>query len=98
MSGGNIDRLVAMANQIAQFFASQPHATGAAGVADHLKAFWTPRMRETLIAWTKDGGQDLHPLARKAVGLLDTAPAGAVRATLAHAGQPTARAPGDDAG
>ena len=40
-----IDRLVMMANQIAQFFKSYPHDQAVAGVAHHIEAYWTPKMR-----------------------------------------------------
>ena len=45
----NIERLVAMANDISRYFESDPdQAAGAAGVADHLKRFWEPGMRKQI--------------------------------------------------
>ena len=41
-----IDKLTMMANQIAQFFRSYPHDQAVAGIAHHIEAFWTPKMRE----------------------------------------------------
>ena len=38
------DKLVMMANQIAQFFRAYPHDEAVAGIASHIEAFWTPRM------------------------------------------------------
>jgi len=45
MSHSTSEHLVKMANQIGDFFGSQRHSDGAAGVADHIKKFWDPRMR-----------------------------------------------------
>jgi len=49
------DKLIHMANQIAAFFRSKPHAEGVAGVADHINKFWEPRMRAQLFELV-DGG------------------------------------------
>jgi len=90
-------KLIYMANQIAKFFAAQGEAA-AAGVADHLRAFWDPSMRTEIIAWVQAGGDGLSPVAEAAVRLLPPTGAGEVRAELAAAGKRTARRPGDDAG
>ncbi|MGU7776422.1 formate dehydrogenase subunit delta, partial [Burkholderia sp. MR1-5-21] len=38
--------LIDMANQIGEFFASMPDRDEAlAGIADHIRRFWEPRMR-----------------------------------------------------
>ena len=42
-----LDKLVMMANQIAQFFRSYPHDQAVAGISHHIEAFWTPKMRAT---------------------------------------------------
>jgi formate dehydrogenase subunit delta len=64
----NIEHLVQMANQISQFFESQPdHAEAVTGVADHLRRFWDPRMRKEIIAHAEAGGSELRPLALEAV-------------------------------
>ena len=42
-----LDKLVMMANQIAQFFKVYPHDQAVAGIAHHIEAFWTPKMRAT---------------------------------------------------
>lgn len=45
------DKLVRMANQIAQFFAAEPERKAAVeGVVGHLKRFWEPRMRKEILA------------------------------------------------
>ena len=66
-------KLVAMANQIAAFFATQPGDARAAEVAGHLKAFWEPRMLRALQAHAEAGGTGLSPLALEAAALLRTA-------------------------
>jgi formate dehydrogenase subunit delta len=65
--------LIHRANQISRFFASQPQ--GAAGVADHLRAFWDPALRAEIIAWRATGGDGLEPLAAEGVDLLGKAAA-----------------------
>ncbi len=47
MSKAPIDKLAMMANQIALFFKSYPHDEAVAGIASHIEAFWTPKMRHT---------------------------------------------------
>ena len=61
------EKLVGMANQIAQFFATQSRDRVAADVADHLTKFWEPRMIERICAHLDDGGEGLAPAARSAV-------------------------------
>ena len=59
------ERLVHMANQIADFFGSYPREQAVAGVADHLHKFWDPRMRGTIIQHLAD--VQLDPSVREAV-------------------------------
>jgi formate dehydrogenase subunit delta len=67
----NIDRLVAMANEIAAFFASEADRAAAADqVASHLRRFWEPRMRAAITAHLASGGAGLTPLARDGVARL----------------------------
>jgi formate dehydrogenase subunit delta len=64
----DVERLVAMANDIASFFASEPDAeAGAEQVAGHLRRFWEPRMREAIARHLAAGGVGLSPLARRGV-------------------------------
>jgi formate dehydrogenase subunit delta len=66
------ERLVAMANDIAAFFASEPDRDVAArATADHLRRFWDPRMRREIVAHGTTGGAGLDAIARAAIGLLD---------------------------
>ncbi|MBB6186135.1 formate dehydrogenase subunit delta [Rhodanobacter sp. MP7CTX1] len=64
----NIERLVAMANDISNYFAAEPdHAMAVEGIRDHLTKFWDPVMRRQLKAHVTAGGDGLTPLAREAV-------------------------------
>jgi formate dehydrogenase subunit delta len=46
-----IEKFARMANQIGDYYASQPSDLAAAGVASHIAKFWTPKMiAETLAA------------------------------------------------
>jgi formate dehydrogenase subunit delta len=64
----NVERLVEMVNDIANFFHSEPdHATAVAGVAGHLRRYWEPRMRKQIIAHLEEGGHGLGDLAREGV-------------------------------
>lgn len=61
--------LIKMANQIAQYFASQPDQEQAVlSVRNHLQLFWAPSMRRELLEWqTEHKGAELHPLVQAAV-------------------------------
>lgn len=64
----NIERLITMANDIANYFAAEPdHAAAVEGVRDHLTKFWDPVMRRQLKAHMAAGGDGLSPLAQEAV-------------------------------
>ena len=46
-----LDKFARMADQIGDAFAALPPDDGAAGVATHIRKFWTPKMiAETLVA------------------------------------------------
>ena len=62
-----VDKLLRMANQIAVAFAAQPRDEAIIGVADHIKAFWTPKMRRDIGVHLAEGGQRLEPLAKAAL-------------------------------
>ena len=63
-------KLVTMANQIATFFATQPQADAVAGIENHIRKFWDPRMRAKISALAAGDGQGLIPLARAAIDRL----------------------------
>jgi formate dehydrogenase subunit delta len=64
------EKLVTMANQIGKFFVSQGRDKASAGIADHLTKFWDPRMRASLVAHWREGGNGLDPEVCGAVALL----------------------------
>jgi len=64
------DKLVYMANQIGKFFVSQGADKAPAAIANHLRRFWDPRMRSTIIAHLEAGGAGLDPAVRDAVDKL----------------------------
>jgi formate dehydrogenase subunit delta len=59
-------KLIYMANQIAKFMESKPHAEGLAGVSSHINDFWEPRMRRHLFEVLDAGGSGLRPLVIEA--------------------------------
>jgi formate dehydrogenase subunit delta len=69
------DKLAYMANQIGRFFLSQKPEAAVAGIEDHIRKFWDPRMRRAIIAQLADGSIQLDPLVRQAVERLGTRPA-----------------------
>jgi formate dehydrogenase subunit delta len=73
MSHNTDDRLVYMANQIGKFFQSQGHHQAVAGVADHIRKFWDPRMRKAIFAHLDAGGAGLDPNVLEAIESLKAA-------------------------
>jgi len=65
----DVSRLVKMANDIGTFFESdRDPVRGAAGVADHIRNFWDPRMRrELLIHFSEKAGEGLKPIVLEAL-------------------------------
>ena len=58
------ERLVYMANQIARNLTAMPDDQAIATIADHIKAFWDPRMKAMIL---DDMGKALTPVARAAI-------------------------------
>jgi formate dehydrogenase subunit delta len=76
------DKLVMMANQIAQFFAAQGEVRAVPQIAAHINSFWAPRMRAHIRSHLASGGAGLSTLARSAVATLQvTTEVSAVAAT-----------------
>lgn len=63
-------KLVRMANQIGLFFASQREGVRVPGIAEHIRKFWEPRMRNQIFAHLDAGGEGIDPLVRKALETL----------------------------
>jgi formate dehydrogenase subunit delta len=61
------DRLVYMANQIGKFFESQRADEVLPGIANHIRKFWDPRMREAIYAYMDAGGDGLDAPVREAL-------------------------------
>jgi formate dehydrogenase subunit delta len=69
---GSAEHLVAMANDIANYFRAQGREEAIAGIASHIKRYWTPRMRQKLTAYLAQGhGGDLDELPRAAIDRLN---------------------------
>jgi formate dehydrogenase subunit delta len=67
----SVERLVQMANDIGHFFAAEPQRSEAvAGIANHIRRFWDPRMRRQILAHLQEGGEGLEELPREAVASL----------------------------
>ena len=63
------DNLVRMANRIGEFFIAMPDRVEAkAGIVQHIRKFWEPRMREQLFAHIdSEDGHALSPLVLEAI-------------------------------
>ena len=67
MTTGKLDRLVRMANQIGDFYASMPEREATEGVASHLRLYWTPKMIREIIAFADQGHPGLNAIAMRAI-------------------------------
>ena len=56
------EKLVRMANQIADFFHTRPREEGVAGVAEHINKFWEPRMRRQFFEMLDAGTENFDEL------------------------------------
>jgi len=72
------EHLVAMANDIGNYFRPQSREEAIAGIAGHIKRFWTPRMRQKLNAYlaAAAGDDGLDELPRAALATLEAPTAG----------------------
>ena len=67
----DINKLVRMANQIAENFAYGPNKEKAADdTVDHLRRFWTPEMRALIVQYARQDDSDLSEVAALAVAKL----------------------------
>ncbi len=67
--------LVHMANDIGNFFRAQPRQDAVTGIANHIRSFWSPQMRQKLMAELDAGGVGLDELPREALRSLREHPA-----------------------
>lgn len=64
----DIHNLVKMANNIGQFFNSDPDKkTAIKGIESHIKKFWEPRMRKQIIEYVQQDGSELMDIVAEAV-------------------------------
>jgi formate dehydrogenase subunit delta len=73
----DVENLVHMANRIGEFFEAMPdRAEATEGVAQHLRRYWEPRMRQALQAHVaQHGAAGLSPIVLAAVRALPATPA-----------------------
>jgi formate dehydrogenase subunit delta len=64
------EKLVYMANQIADFFRAQGEAKAVPAVADHINKFWDPVMRQDFLRLAQTPEVKLHALVRNALPLI----------------------------
>ena len=64
------EKLVYMANQIADFFRAQGEGKAVPAIADHINKFWDPVMREDFLRISQNATSDIHDLVRKALPLV----------------------------
>lgn len=64
------ESVVRMINQIGANFGYLSPGEAAAETADHVRRFWTPSMREHLLAQVSSGTADLTPVALEAARLI----------------------------
>jgi formate dehydrogenase subunit delta len=62
----NRARLIHDANEIAKYFAAYPREEAMTGIADHIKKFWHPHMRQELQAMLASDEPALHALVKEA--------------------------------
>jgi len=62
-----LDALIRMANQIAANQTYLPPDEAATRVAEHLRLFWTPGMRQELVTHADTGAKDLDPVVTAAL-------------------------------
>jgi formate dehydrogenase subunit delta len=69
---GEGEHLITMANDIANYFRPQGRDEAIAGIANHIKRYWTLRMREKLNFYLAHGhGDELDELPRAAIDRLN---------------------------
>ncbi|HEX7753247.1 MAG TPA: formate dehydrogenase subunit delta [Novosphingobium sp.] len=67
------DRLIYMANQIARNLEVEGPERATAMVAEHIRAFWDPAMRQSIVALAAARPEALSPIAAAAVGRIAAA-------------------------
>jgi formate dehydrogenase subunit delta len=70
MTSEKLAKLVLMANQVGAFYAAIPENESTEGTTSHLRAYWTPKMIDELVAFVDEGGGGLNPTAARAIAAL----------------------------
>jgi formate dehydrogenase subunit delta len=66
----NAQHLIEMTNRIGEFFESMPnHDEALAGIADHVRRFWEPRMRRAILTTLDDPAacESMRPIVKEAL-------------------------------
>jgi formate dehydrogenase subunit delta len=76
MSSEGPESIVRMANDIGAFFRAETNREVALeGISNHINKFWTRRMRQRLLEYVRQGGNELDELPLAAVAQVTVAPA-----------------------
>ena len=65
------EHVICEINLIARQFECRGAAGGALATADHVRKFWAPLLKSTLLAEARSHAERLSPIARTAIGLLE---------------------------
>lgn len=72
MSATELNHLIKMINQISNNIApGEDDNVAAPKVADHIKRFWAPHMKQQVIEYAQNDGAELQPTAMAAISLLN---------------------------
>ena len=82
----DVQHLVKMANQIADAFLAAPHEEAVDGVANHIKSFWAPVMRNRLYVYASTHASEFRPLLLKGLERLHEKPHGTTMETGSDGG------------
>lgn len=71
----DIERMVAMVNEIAAFFVAAEHSEREAvnAIATHLTRYWAPTMRREICSYAQQDGAALSAVAHAAIARLNAA-------------------------
>src|ERR1700749_4077128 len=76
MSSDGPEQIVRMANDIGNFFRAEPDRQVALdGISNHMNKFWTRRMRQEILDYAVQGGNELDELPRAALAQVEANPA-----------------------
>jgi len=70
VSHAKIDKFARMANQIGDYFSIQPPEQAAAGVAIHIRKYWTPKMIGEALQASQQGRFELNATAAAGFAIL----------------------------